>query len=113
MRQDLRDLDWGGIVLYSGGLTSFVLGLSWGGGLYPWASYHVLVPLILGFFILVAFAFYGTFSALSRISWWLMRNRGLHAVEVSTDPYVVIFEWTVHGASRSRIRGKRTLFRDI
>lgn len=62
MRQDLRDLDWGGIVLYSGGLTSFVLALSWGGGLYPWASYHVLVPLILGFFILVAFAFYGTLT---------------------------------------------------
>ena len=59
MRQDLKDLDWGGIVLYSGGLTSFILALSWGGGLYPWASYHVLVPLILGFFILVAFACYG------------------------------------------------------
>ncbi|OAG00721.1 siderophore iron transporter [Paraphaeosphaeria sporulosa] len=58
MRQDLKDLDWGGIVLYSGGLTSFILALSWGGGLYPWASYHVLVPLILGFFILVAFALY-------------------------------------------------------
>lgn len=59
MKQELRELDWGGIVLFSGGLTAFVLGLSWGGGLYPWASYHVLVPLILGFFILAAFAFYG------------------------------------------------------
>ncbi|KAJ4301116.1 hypothetical protein N0V90_003206 [Kalmusia sp. IMI 367209] len=58
MRQDLKDLDWGGIILYSGGLTSFILALSWGGGLYPWASYHVLVPLILGFFVLVAFACY-------------------------------------------------------
>ncbi|KAF2112843.1 siderophore iron transporter [Lophiotrema nucula] len=58
MRQELKELDWGGIVLFTGGLTSFVLGLSWGGGLYPWASYHVLVPLILGFCILTAFAFY-------------------------------------------------------
>lgn len=61
MKQDLKDLDWVGIVLFSGGLTSFVLGLSWGGGLHPWASYHVLVPLILGFFILVSFALYGTY----------------------------------------------------
>lgn len=59
MRQELKELDWVGIVLYSGGLTSFILGLSWGGGLHPWSSYHVLVPLILGFFILVAFALYG------------------------------------------------------
>lgn len=62
MKQELKELDWVGIVLFCGGLTSFVLGLSWGGGLYPWASYHVLVPLILGFFILVAFAFYGAYS---------------------------------------------------
>lgn len=61
MRQELRELDWGGIVLFSGGLTSFVLGLSWGGSLYPWTSYHVLLPLILGFFILVGFGFYGMY----------------------------------------------------
>lgn len=59
VKQDLKDLDWIGIFLYSTGLTSFILGLSWGGGLYPWASYHVLVPLILGFFVLAAFAIYG------------------------------------------------------
>ncbi|KAF2474847.1 fungal trichothecene efflux pump [Lindgomyces ingoldianus] len=64
MKQDLRDLDWGGIILFSGGLTSFVLGLSWGGGLHPWASYHVLVPLIIGFFILVGFAFYEVYMDL-------------------------------------------------
>jgi hypothetical protein len=59
IKQDLRDLDWVGIVLYSGGLTSFVLGLAWGGGLHPWTSYHVLVPLILGPFIIAAFVLYG------------------------------------------------------
>ncbi|KAF2178609.1 fungal trichothecene efflux pump [Zopfia rhizophila CBS 207.26] len=58
LRQELRELDWAGITLFTGGLTAFVLGLSWGGGLYPWTSHHVLVPLILGFFILVAFACY-------------------------------------------------------
>lgn len=62
LRQDLKDLDWGGIVLFAGGLTSFVLGLSWGGGLYPWTSYNVLVPLVLGFVILGVFACYGMYT---------------------------------------------------
>ncbi|PGH10485.1 hypothetical protein AJ80_07528 [Polytolypa hystricis UAMH7299] len=58
MSEQLRQLDYGGIVLYSGGLTSLILGLSWGGGLYPWDSYHVIVPLVLGFVALAAFGAY-------------------------------------------------------
>ncbi|KAF2645781.1 siderophore iron transporter [Massarina eburnea CBS 473.64] len=64
MKQDLRDLDWGGILLFSGGLCSFILALSWGGGLYPWVSYHVLVPLLLGAFILAVFALYEAYMPL-------------------------------------------------
>ncbi|KAF2265565.1 siderophore iron transporter [Lojkania enalia] len=59
MKQELKELDWGGMFLFVCGLTSFILGLSWGGGLYPWASYHVLVPLILGSCVLGVFAIYG------------------------------------------------------
>ncbi|KAF2499906.1 fungal trichothecene efflux pump [Lophium mytilinum] len=64
MAKQLRQLDWGGIVLFASGLTSFVLGLSWGGGLYPWDSYHVIVPIVVGFAILVAFAFYEIYMPL-------------------------------------------------
>lgn len=64
VRQELRELDWGGLILFSGGLTSFILGLSWGGGLYPWSAYQVLVPLILGVFILAAFSLYEIYMPL-------------------------------------------------
>lgn len=108
MQQGLKDLDWGGIVLYSSGLTSFVLSLSWGGGLYPWTSYHVLVPLILGFFILVAFALYGTIVANSTQVPRLTVSRKLYAAEVSIDTHEPILEWTIHGAGGSRVCSKRT-----
>ena len=57
--RELRELDWVGILLFTGGLVSFVLGISWGGGLYPWKTFHVIVPIVIGFATLVAFAFYG------------------------------------------------------
>ena len=59
MRKQLAELDYGGIVLFVGGLVSLVLGLSWGGGLYPWSSASVIAPLVVGFVTLVAFAIYG------------------------------------------------------
>lgn len=31
----LKEIDYIGVLLFSGGLTSFILGLSWGGGLHP------------------------------------------------------------------------------
>ncbi|KAF2713313.1 fungal trichothecene efflux pump [Pleomassaria siparia CBS 279.74] len=58
MRKQLAELDFGGIFLFVGGLVSLVLGLSWGGGLYPWKSVSVIVPLVIGFVTLVAFACY-------------------------------------------------------
>lgn len=55
-RQLLAELDYVGIVLYSAGLTLFLLGLGWGGVSHPWKSAAVLVPLLLGILI-----FAGTF----------------------------------------------------
>lgn len=56
---ELRDMDFGGIFLFLAGSVLFVLGLSWGGQLYPWESAKVLATLIIGFFILVGFVLYG------------------------------------------------------
>lgn len=59
--QELGDIDCGGIVLFTDGALIFLLGLSWGGGVYSWKSAHVLATLIPGFFVLIAFILYGQY----------------------------------------------------
>ncbi|KAJ6195886.1 fungal trichothecene efflux pump [Bipolaris maydis] len=57
-KSTLRDIDYGGLFLLSSGLLLFLLGISWGGSLYPWKSAAVLCTIIIGSVILVGFVFY-------------------------------------------------------
>jgi len=54
--QQLRDFDFVGTVLFIGGFLVFLLGLSWGGSVYPWKSAHVVATMVVGGFILIIFA---------------------------------------------------------
>lgn len=56
--QKLGHLDLSGFGLLTAGLTLFSVGLSLGGGLYPWGDAHTLATFIIGFFVLVAFGVY-------------------------------------------------------
>jgi MFS family permease len=58
--QQFKELDFVGIVLFCGGTTVFLIGLSWGGQAYPWKSAHVITCLIVGGLTLVVFGIYGT-----------------------------------------------------
>jgi MFS family permease len=57
-REILSRIDYVGGFLSIVGLLLFMAGIQWGGYQYPWRSAHVLVPLILGFFMFVAFCVY-------------------------------------------------------
>ncbi|PGH03813.1 hypothetical protein AJ80_08626 [Polytolypa hystricis UAMH7299] len=62
-KEILKRIDFVGGFLSISGMILFLAGLQWGGYQYTWTSAHVLVPLILGFVMLVAFVFwemYGT-----------------------------------------------------
>lgn len=61
--QEIKSIDYVGIVLFTGGLLLLLMGLSWGGGQYPWKSGHVIGCIVTGFVALVAFVVYGTSSA--------------------------------------------------
>jgi hypothetical protein len=46
--QQIKEIDFIGLFLFGGGLTIFLLGVSWGNNPYLWKSVHVLAPLVLG-----------------------------------------------------------------
>lgn len=57
--QMTKGLDYVGMFLYVAGCVLFLVGLSWGGSTYPWASAQVLCTLLIGVATLAAFAVYG------------------------------------------------------
>jgi MFS family permease len=56
--QKLKQTDWIGALIFLGGMTSFLVGLSWGGIQHPWDSAATLAPIILGLFALAVFGFW-------------------------------------------------------
>jgi MFS family permease len=58
--QLLKEFDWIGLFLFISGCALFIVGVNWGGTVYPWKSAGTLAPIIVGFFTLVALGVYET-----------------------------------------------------
>ena len=58
LRQKLGYLDYVGFALLAAGLSLLLTGLNLGGGIYSWSASPVLVTIILGVIILIAFGIY-------------------------------------------------------
>ncbi|KAG8916187.1 hypothetical protein FRC01_003309 [Tulasnella sp. 417] len=72
----MRRMDWigNGIIILATTIT--VVALTWAGVKYPWASYQVLVPLILGLLLTAAFFVYEAKYAVEPVvPWELVNNR--------------------------------------
>lgn len=67
LKQKLRKIDYGGVVLVTAGLVMFILGIQMGGNTYPWKSGKVLGQIITGGVVLVAFVFYGMSQSCPRL----------------------------------------------
>jgi MFS family permease len=53
--QEFKQLDFLGLFLYTTGLTTFLVGLTWAGQPgHPWKSVSVIAPIIVGFVTLMA-----------------------------------------------------------
>jgi len=56
--QEVKDLDWGGMFLWGTGLTLFLLGISFGGSIFPWKSAGTICMIVIGAVLLIALVFY-------------------------------------------------------
>jgi MFS family permease len=76
-REYLKQIDVVGIFLFCAGIVIFILGLSWGGGQYPWRSAATIAPIVLGFVTLVAFGLWEAYAPIKQplVPMHLFRDR--------------------------------------
>lgn len=60
LRSKLASVDYVGIMLFTSGITVFLVGLSWGGNEFTWNSYQTLLPLVLGATVTALSLYYET-----------------------------------------------------
>lgn len=76
LRNVLENLDFVGLILFTGGLTSIMISLMWAGTpTHPWNSAKVVCPLAIGFMSLVGAVIWDAYCASCPvIPWWLLRQ---------------------------------------
>lgn len=47
-KEVFAQVDWAGNVIFIGSITSLLIGLTFGGTVYPWSSWRIILPIILG-----------------------------------------------------------------
>ncbi|RYO99408.1 hypothetical protein DL764_006820 [Monosporascus ibericus] len=94
----LSSLDWLGNAVFIGASSSVLIALSWAGGEYPWSSYEVLVPLIVGMIALAGFvALEATrFVTNPMMPLHLFANRITSAVFILTFLHGLITMWAFY-----------------
>lgn len=72
----LKNFDWIGTFLFASGFIVFLMGLSWGGSVYPWNSAAVIAAIVVGFTVMVAFVLYECYAPIKEplIPMHLFRN---------------------------------------
>ena len=59
--QQFKRIDFVGLVLFTGGLATFLIGLAWSEGQYAWKSAHVIAAIVAGAVALILFVLYDAY----------------------------------------------------
>ncbi|KPM45218.1 hypothetical protein AK830_g1350 [Neonectria ditissima] len=94
----ISTIDWTGSVIFIAAITSVLLALSWAGVLYPWPSYNVLVPLLVGMAGLAGFFIFeqSRFAPNPTIPLHLFSNRTSLSVLFMTFFHGIITIWQLY-----------------
>jgi len=77
--EQIKRMDFIGLFLFTGGLAVFLIGLSWGSGIYPWKSAHVIATIVVGAVTLIVFVLYGKTAPI---------NGGKFLILIVSDAYI-------------------------
>ncbi|TFK91558.1 iron permease [Polyporus arcularius HHB13444] len=108
--EKVAEMDFLGIGILVGSTVSFLLAMTWGGLRFPWSSYHVLAPLVVGAIGIMAFfaieAFWlkrptlprFVFSSRTTLSGYL--GTFFHGIaSIAVIYYIPVYFQAAHGAS--------------
>ena len=94
----LTSIDWVGNFIFVAAICSVLIALAWAGAVYPWSSYHILVPLTVGLVGLMSFlVFEGShFAPHPTMPLHLMSNRTSATAYILTLLHGIVTMWTVY-----------------
>jgi MFS family permease len=77
----VKEFDYIGTIVYTGGLLILIMGLNWGGNVYAWNSAPVITTIVVGFVALVVFVLWEMFAKLKEplVPMHLFNNRSWNA----------------------------------
>ncbi|KIY01553.1 uncharacterized protein Z520_03105 [Fonsecaea multimorphosa CBS 102226] len=94
----LTSIDWAGNVIFIAAICAVLIALSWAGAVYPWSSYHVLIPLVVGLVGLAGFlVFEGSrFASQPTMPLHLMSNRTSGTAYILTLLHSIVSIWWIY-----------------
>ena len=94
----LGKIDWIGNAIFVSSICALLIALSWAGAIYPWSSFRVLVPLILGLVGMGAFIAYegSPFCSQPMMPLHLFSNRTSATAFVLTFLHSIVTIWALY-----------------
>ncbi|KAF7586606.1 hypothetical protein BBP40_008633 [Aspergillus hancockii] len=96
-KQRLARLDITGNAIFIAAIIAVLVALTWGGTIYDWETYHIVVPIVLGFVGIAAFvAFEWTVSKEPSFPRSIVSNRTSVAALVATLLHAICIYWAFY-----------------
>ena len=94
----MKRIDFAGNAIFMASIVAILISLAFGGTVYPWSSWRVILPLIIGFVGLVAFYFYerSHYCIEPTLPPQLFANRTSAGAFILTFVHSILYIWVIY-----------------